>query len=222
MLRIGYYLLVAVLIFHGLIHLMGFVAYWPLAGITELPYKTTLLGERWSVGPTGMRLYSVLWLGAAVGLAAAAITLIMGLSWWYPLLLVAVALSLLSTMLDSSNAFRGAIVSLAILVLLILVFGLRMQPRPFAPFRTVTQEFAVAALPPDLPAPVARFYEAVSKDGLPVIESAVITGRGRLRFMGITFPTRLRFIHDAGQGYRHYIEATLFGLPILKGERALS
>ena len=48
------------------------------------------------------------------------------------------------------------------------------------------------------------------------IESAVITGRGRLRFMGITFPARLRFIHDAGQGYRHYIEATIFGLPILK------
>jgi hypothetical protein len=27
---------------------------------------------------------------------------------------------------------------------------------------------------------------------------------------------RFRFTHDAGQDYRHYIEATLFGLPLLK------
>jgi hypothetical protein len=37
-----------------------------------------------------------------------------------------------------------------------------------------------------------------------------------MRIMGITFPGRFRFTHDAGQGYRHYIEATLFGLPLMK------
>jgi len=51
---------------------------------------------------------------------------------------------------------------------------------------------------------------------VPVVETAVITGRGTLRFMGITFPARLRFTHEAGQGYRHYIEATLFGYPLMK------
>jgi hypothetical protein len=51
---------------------------------------------------------------------------------------------------------------------------------------------------------------------VPVLETAVISARGHLRFMGITFPQRLRFIHDAGQNYRHYIEATLFGKPLLK------
>jgi hypothetical protein len=51
---------------------------------------------------------------------------------------------------------------------------------------------------------------------VPIIESAVITTRGTLRFAGITFPARLRFTHDAGQGYRHYIEATLFGYPLMK------
>jgi len=71
-------------------------------------------------------------------------------------------------------------------------------------------------LPEDLPAPVSRFYQAISGDKVPVIESAIITGRGRLRFSGITFPTRLRFTHIAGQAYRHYIEATIFGYPILK------
>jgi len=33
---------------------------------------------------------------------------------------------------------------------------------------------------------------------------------------GLTFPGRFRFTHKAGQDYRHYIEATIFGIPILK------
>ena len=31
----------------------------------------------------------------------------------------------------------------------------------------------------------------------------------------ISFPSRFRFTHDAGKSYRHYIEATVFGLPLL-------
>lgn len=34
--------------------------------------------------------------------------------------------------------------------------------------------------------------------------------------MGVRFPARFRFTHTAGQGYRHYIEAALFGLPVLR------
>lgn len=44
----------------------------------------------------------------------------------------------------------------------------------------------------------------------------MITGRGYLRFKGIRFPCRFRFTHQAGQSYRHYMEATFFGLPLLK------
>lgn len=29
-------------------------------------------------------------------------------------------------------------------------------------------------------------------------------------------PARFRFTHDAGRGYRHYIEATWFGIPLLR------
>ena len=50
------YVFGALILIHGLIHLLGFVAYWPLREIAELPYKTTLLEGRWSVGATGMRL----------------------------------------------------------------------------------------------------------------------------------------------------------------------
>jgi hypothetical protein len=38
---------------------------------------------------------------------------------------------------------------------------------------------------------------------------------GLLAF-GVSLPGRFRFIHDAGKDYRHYIEVTLFGFPIMK------
>ena len=216
MLRFALYAAIGIVIIHGLIHLMGFVAYWPLAEISELPYKTTLLGGRWDVGAAGMRLFSLLWIAAAIGLIAAAAGLAASQDWWFPLLWTAVLLSLIACVLDWGNAWRGAIIDLIILVPLLLVWGLRIQPEPFAAYPQPAQPLVSVPLPADLPDPVARYYEAIMGDEVPVVETAVITGRGKLRFMGITFPARLRFTHEAGQGYRHYIEATMFGYPLLK------
>lgn len=216
MLRLAFFVAIAIVVIHGLIHLLGFVAYWPLGEIAELPYKTTLLGGRFNVGQTGMRLFSVLWLLAVVALVGSAISLVTGHSWWLPLMFLATVISLVITVLDWSNAFRGALLSLVMLVPLLLIAGLRMQPRPFSAYPQPTQPLRTTALPADLPAPVARYYQTMIGDAVPVVETAVITGRGTLRFMGVTFPARLRFTHDAGQGYRHYIEATLFGYPLMK------
>lgn len=104
---------------------------------------------------------------------------------------------------------------LAFAVLLIWI-GLQIPPRPFAPFSQKTTAPETVPLPENLPAPVERFYRDLYSDSMPVIESAVISGRGTMRINGVTMPVRIRFTHDVGQGYRHYIEATLFGLPVLK------
>jgi hypothetical protein len=224
MLRFGFYVVAALVIIHGLVHLMGFVAYWPLREVTELPYKTTLLGGRWDVGPSGMRLFSVVWLVTAVTFIVSAIALMTGKAWWLPLIGTAVLLSLVICVLDWQNAFRGAILDLVILVPVLLAWGLRIQPQPFPAYPEPTAELTTVPLPSGLPAPVARYYRTITSASLspsvgeqiPVIETAVITARGTVRFAEITFPARLRFTHDAGQGYRHYIEATLFGKPLLK------
>jgi hypothetical protein len=71
-------------------------------------------------------------------------------------------------------------------------------------------------LPESLPAPVERFYDQVYGERVPVIESLVVSGRAKMRIMGITFPSRFRFTHIAGQDYHHYIETTIFGLPLMK------
>jgi len=110
----------------------------------------------------------------------------------------------------------GATFGLLLLLVALAWLGLRVKPKPFPPYDEQTPALSTVPLPTDLPAPVSRFYETLSGDQIPVVESAVITGRGSLRFRGITFPARLRFTHDAGQGYRHYIEATIFGYPLMK------
>jgi hypothetical protein len=94
--------------------------------------------------------------------------------------------------------------------------GLQIPPQSFPSYPEQTPALDTVELPADLPAPVARYYKTIIGDQIPIIESAVITGKGTLRVKGITFPARFRFTHIAGQGYRHYIEATIFGYPVMK------
>ncbi len=112
---------------------------------------------------------------------------------------------------------KVVIIVAGVVVALLLLgwLGLRIRPAPFAPFSGPASEPERVPLPEGLPAPVERFYMELYGDDVPLIESAVISGRGTMRINGITLPVRFRFTHDAGQDYRHYIEATLYGLPIM-------
>lgn len=105
------------------------------------------------------------------------------------------------------------------LVLLILFgwSGLKIKPAAFPAFPQQSPELETIPLPAGLPAPVERFYRQVYGERVPVITSAVLTGRATMRPFGpISLPARFRFVHEAGKGYRHYIEATFFGIPIMK------
>ena len=216
MIKILSTILSVIVALHGLVHLMGFVAYWPLAKIPELPYKTALLGGRWEVGASGMRLFSLLWLLAALGFLASALALVLGRPAWAPLLLVTALLSLALCVLDWAAAFRGAWIDIALLLVLAVVFGLRVRPVPFPAFTAPAAALETVPLPSGLPAPVERFYRQTYGDRIPVYRSVVMSGRGTVRFMGVTLPARLRFSHISGQGYRHYIEATFYGWPVFK------
>jgi hypothetical protein len=109
----------------------------------------------------------------------------------------------------------GILIALVVLVA-IGWLGLKVKPKPFGPYPAQTAELETIPLPDDLPPPVERFYRAIYGRQIPVIESAVISGRAQTRLFGITFPARFRFTHIAGQDYHHYIEAAVFGLPIMK------
>lgn len=95
--------------------------------------------------------------------------------------------------------------------------GLEVQPHPFPPFPTQSQALHTVPLPSGLPAPVERFYKNLYGEEIPLIETAVLMGRGTLKpFMNIPVPARFVFVHNAGKDYRHTFEATLFGIPLLK------
>jgi hypothetical protein len=106
----------------------------------------------------------------------------------------------------------------AILATLILLgwIGLNVQPKSFVLPMLQKSDPKTVPLPGGLPAPVERFYRTVYGDQIPVIETAVFVGRGRIRPFGVWLPARFVFVHEAGKNYRHYIEATFFGVPFLK------
>jgi hypothetical protein len=116
--RIALALVVFVLVVHGLIHLMGTAVYMRLAEVKGLTYKTTLLSGHWELGEGGIRVFGALWVLPTMGFVAAAFALATGGAWWQPVLLWTTLLSLALTGLDWSNAFMGAIMDTAILVLL--------------------------------------------------------------------------------------------------------
>ena len=90
--------------------------------------------------------------------------------------------------------------------------GLQVKPAPFPAVSGPSAAPETIPLPPGLPAPVERFYRLTYGERVPLITSAIITGRATIRPIpgGPTLPARFRFIHQAGHNYRHYIEATWF------------
>jgi hypothetical protein len=203
-------------VIHGLIHLMGFVAYFPLGTIAELPYKTAVLSGRWDLGPMGIRVFSLLWLISAVGFAASGIALLFGWRWGAPVMVVAALLSIVICVLDWKAASRGAIIDLAILAVLFVVLGLRYKPAPFVAFPQPSGQVQTLPMPEGLPAPVDRYYRQLYGSEIPVYHTSVITSLGTIRFMGVTFPARMRISHLTGQGYRHYFEAMVWTYPLFR------
>jgi hypothetical protein len=111
---------VAILAIHGLIHLMGTTVYMKLGKIEELPYKTTLVGGRWELGESGIRVFGALWVVPAVGFVLGALALAMGWDWWRPLVVGMALVSLILTVLDWGVAYAGAITNAVILGVVLL------------------------------------------------------------------------------------------------------
>ena len=94
--------------------------------------------------------------------------------------------------------------------------GLKIKPAPLSLYPEKAPTLSTIPLPDGLPAPVERFYKTVYGDDIPVIDSVVIKGRALIAPFGVRLPARFIFVHNAGRDYRHYIEATWFGIPIMK------
>ena len=110
----------------------------------------------------------------------------------------------------------GIVVGTAAVAAMAVRAGAEVEPEPFPDYPEPSgAPRGERGVPPDLPAPVERWIRGIYGDQLPVVGSVVVTGRARVKPFGFWLPARFRFVHDAGRGYRHYIEATLFGRPVL-------
>jgi len=117
------------------------------------------------------------------------------------------------------------VIVLCVLVAIFFIgwLGLQIKPKPFVEYPETTPALKTIPLQPGLPAPVERFYKTVYGDEIPVIETVVIQGRAMISPFGVKLPARFIFVHNAGHDYRHYMEATWFGMPFMKvNERYLN
>lgn len=112
--------------------------------------------------------------------------------------------------------FTLIIVSIIFVLFLLGWIGLQVKPRPFSMPALPQSEQKTVPIPDGLPAPVERFYRTVYGDEMPLIDTVVLTGSGRIRPFGIWLPARFVMVHNTGRDYRHYFEATFFGLPFLR------
>lgn len=109
------------------------------------------------------------------------------------------------------------IILLVILGILIFIFlGFQIKPKSFLLPKLEQLQNRYMQPPSGLPEPVAHFYQTIYGEEVPIIESVVINGRGRIKPFGIWLPARFIMVHHTGYHYRHYFEATFFGFPFLR------
>ena len=111
------------LILHGVIHVIGFLVYWKITDLEEMPYQTTQLGGLIDVGDTGIRLIGICWLLAMLALVGAGIGTIAGQAWWPALTLWASVFSLLLTVLGWPDSKIGVVVNIIVIGYLLFGFG---------------------------------------------------------------------------------------------------
>jgi len=116
----------AVLLLHGLVHVIGFLVPWQLMTSPDFAYTTSAAWGALELGDAGARLVGVVMLGLALGFAIAAVA-VWRRAWWALPTTVAVTLvSLVACLLQSPAAILGVAVNLAILA----VAGLSRLRRP--------------------------------------------------------------------------------------------
>ncbi|MBS3753146.1 MAG: hypothetical protein KGY46_07120 [Anaerolineales bacterium] len=113
---------------------------------------------------------------------------------------------------------KSILIILGILLGLLLIgwLGFQITPQGYPTAGDTGSQVDMIPVPEGLPQPVEVFYHEVYGDEIPVVSSAVISGRGAMRIKGLTMPVRWRFTYRAGKDYRHQIQTTWFGFPLLK------
>lgn len=117
-----------------------------------------------------------------------------------------------------NNIFSIVIVLIGIIAVLLAIgwLGFQIEPESFPPHPEKTKDEGIVNVPPDIPEPVKRYYEAAAGSLVPEVRSAVVWGEAKLRINGIWMPVRFKAYYLPGQAFLRYLEVTWFGKTILK------
>jgi hypothetical protein len=118
--------LAALLIVHGVAHLVGFVVPWKLVSAAEVPYRTTILGGMTDVGDVGARAIGVVWLltGLAFALLGGAVLAGWNVRVW---MFAMLALSIVLCFLGWPETRIGLIVNAVLLAALLAIPDLAVR-----------------------------------------------------------------------------------------------
>ena len=113
------WLLAALFVAHGSIHSLGFIWAFDLAEISELGGPSLMIphAER---GDAMLIAFGMLWLVSMLSFLGAGWAVAAGSGWWPKLAAIAGAVSLVPTIVWWEDAWRGALISLTILVVVAL------------------------------------------------------------------------------------------------------
>jgi len=114
------YILAGLLIFHGLVHILGFLIFFEITEVDTLQYSTKVLGGRFDIGKFGMRVLGVIWLLILIIMVASGIGLLLGTSWWFTLALWSTAASTVVTILGWPDTKFGLLINVLVFIVLFL------------------------------------------------------------------------------------------------------
>ncbi len=118
--------------------------------------------------------------------------------------------------MSSILTIATVLVGIVALLLTIGWLGFQIEPESFSPHPEKTKDAGVVNVPPDIPEPVKRYYEAAAGSHVPLIKTAIVWGKAKLRINGIWMPVRSKTYYLSGQAFHRYMEVTWFGKPFLK------
>lgn len=174
----------ALLLIHGLIHTLGFLKAWELAGVPQLSGRTIV-----PLSPTGVRIVGALWAATALALTAAALLRALDRDAWWLVAAPALVLSQLLIVLQWHDAWAGTIANVLLAVAVAVSAGISrfhaenadhvraLLARVPAIDAPVLQAEDVAALP----APVRRWLHASGAVGRPRARTVRLVQRGGMR-----------------------------------------
>jgi hypothetical protein len=167
---------IAIVVIHGLIHLLGFLKAFELANISELTQSIT-------------RPLGIVWLTTALLLMTTAITFAIKIDWWWVIAIVAVVLSQILVITSWQDAKYGTIPNVLILGVVLLSLGSILFELGYRKdiqnslirTRSLPAEIVTEADIQPLPQAVQLYLNYVGVVGKPKVSSmrAVLTGEMR-------------------------------------------